>query len=162
MFTSEWIGKTAGHCRFITSLGYVSFAYQPLLLHPNSGAKKVCHQLVTIKSGVFCANFCERRGAFAPCQAAFREDCFGPLGNKPFLIRKMVDAEGEVIEEADESRFLRARAGDMLMLPFQCEICHYRNITKRDPNERDVKDAEVLEFIRRATLDSICPENQLQ
>ena len=74
----------------------------------------------------------------------------------------MMDAEGEVIEEADESRFLRARAGDMLMLPFQCEICHYRNITKRDPNERDVKDAEVLEFIRRATLDSICPENQLQ
>ena len=35
----------------------VSFAYQPLLLHPNSGAKKVCHQLVTIKSGVFRANF---------------------------------------------------------------------------------------------------------
>jgi len=43
----------------------------------------------------------------------------------------------------------------MLMLPFQYEICHYRNITKRDPNERDVRDAEALEFIRRATLDSI-------
>ena len=27
--------------------------------------------------------------------------------------------------------------------------------TKRDPNERDVRDAEALEFIRRATLDSI-------
>jgi hypothetical protein len=60
-----------------------------------------------------------------------------------------------MIEEADESRFLRARAGYMLMLPFQCEICHYRNSTKRDPNERDFKDAEALEYISRETLDSI-------
>ena len=119
MFTSEWIGKTAGHCRFITSLGYVSFAYQPLLLHPNSGAKKVSwfewRGVWLSKTGLSSVSdnqkwsiprkFCERRGAFAPCQAAFCEDCFGPLGNKPFLIQKMVDAEGEVIEEADESRF---------------------------------------------------------
>ena len=59
-----------------------------------------------------------------------------------------------MIEEADETRFLQARAGDHMMIPFQCDTCHFRNITKRDPDLRDYRDLESLEYIRRASLDA--------
>jgi len=77
------------------------------------------------------------------------------LGTKPFKIRELIDDEGMVIEERDESRFLKARAGDMLMLPFQCDLCHFRNIMMREPSEMSPEDMEILEYIRRATLDAV-------
>jgi hypothetical protein len=40
------------------------------------------------------------------------------------------------------------------MTPFQCEICHFRNIRKRDPVESLLRDQEALEFFRRASLDA--------
>lgn len=43
----------------------------------------------------------------------------------------------------------------MFMAPFQCDLCHFRNIMKRDPWRTDPKDLEILEFIRRASLDAM-------
>ena len=40
------------------------------------------------------------------------------------------------------------------MVPFQCDICHFRNIMKRDPDYYRPQDSEVLEYIRRASLDA--------
>jgi hypothetical protein len=40
------------------------------------------------------------------------------------------------------------------MVPFQCDQCHFRNITGRDPMRWKVTDHEVLEYIRRANLDA--------
>lgn len=60
-----------------------------------------------------------------------------------------------MVEEREEDRFLRARSGDMLMVPFQCDLCHFRNIQKRDPVRFRTTDNEVLEYIRRASLDSL-------
>lgn len=37
-----------------------------------------------------------------------------------------MDEEGVIVEDRDKTRFLCARPGDMLMVPFQCELCHYR------------------------------------
>jgi hypothetical protein len=33
----------------------------------------------------------------------------------------------------DRGRFIEARAGDHIICPFQCELCHIRNIKGRDP-----------------------------
>ena len=76
------------------------------------------------------------------------------MGDKPFLIRPTLDDDGVPLPDKEDNRFLRARAGDMLMVPFQCEICHFRNMEKRDPARGDAKDDEVLEYIRRASLDA--------
>ena len=38
------------------------------------------------------------------------------------------------------------------MCDFQCELCHFRNMESRDPNE-DGADDTVLRYIRRANLD---------
>ena len=50
--------------------------------------------------------------------------------------------------------FTTARAGDHLMTPFQCELCHFRNIYKRDPDVKDEHDAWALKCMIRAYLDA--------
>ena len=55
----------------------------------------------------------------------------------------------------DDNRFLSARDGDHLMVMFQCDLCHFRNIQQRDPNRRNASDAILLSCIRRATLDAM-------
>jgi hypothetical protein len=49
---------------------------------------------------------------------------------------------------------MQARAGDHLMTPFQCDECHFQNIMGRNPSVLEPKDSEILEYIRRATLDA--------
>ena len=40
------------------------------------------------------------------------------------------------------------------MCPFQCDLCHFRNIQGRDPEPRLTKDKLLMQCIRRATLDA--------
>ena len=56
--------------------------------------------------------------------------------------------------EKDKSRFLFGRAGDHLVTTFQCDLCHFRNITSRSPGD-DEQDGMLLHFIRRANLDAL-------
>ena len=112
-----------------------------------------CRKLLKNGSGIFCANYYARRGPFAPCESAWCYEDFVPLGNKPFPVRKQLDEDGEVLDEySDQHRFCQGRSGDHLMTPFQCELCHFRNIFGRNPHT--LTDREALEFFRRASLDA--------
>ena len=55
--------------------------------------------------------------------------------------------------EEDKVRFQVARNGDHLMILFQCELCHFRNLKGLDPGKGDA-DIRLLRTIRRATLDA--------
>ena len=74
-----------------------------------------------------------------------------------YPIHKLENEDDGLIDDEDieeeASRFLHARDGDHLMCPFQCDLCHFRNIQKRDPGP-DPRDAYAMMAIRRATLDS--------
>lgn len=70
------------------------------------------------------------------------------------MIRQACDDDGVPLPDKEERRFLKARPGDMLMVPFQCDLCHFRNIMQRDPFPGDLKDSEILEYVRRANLDA--------
>lgn len=59
------------------------------------------------------------------------------------------------LKKKDKLRFLVARARDNLILPFQCDWCHFRNINKRDPLDDKVEDVRLMRCIRRANLDAI-------
>jgi hypothetical protein len=73
----------------------------------------------------FCGNFSSKRGGLVPCQGAWCPGCYVPLGLRVFPIRQMVDNDGDgLIVEDDSGRFMCARAGDHLLTPFQCEVCH--------------------------------------
>lgn len=66
-----------------------------------------------------------------------------------------MDEDGlENLAPGDELRFKVARMGDFLITPFQCDLCHFRNITLRDPMLRNSKDMLLLKDIRQANLDA--------
>jgi hypothetical protein len=66
-----------------------------------------------------------------------------------------VDEDGDLLEDSDDvERFIVARAGDHLMVPFQCEACHFRNVMRQDPVRSSSRDQEILDFMRRANLDA--------
>lgn len=64
------------------------------------------------------------------------------------------DAEGLPMPNREVGLFEHARPGDTLMIPFQCELCHFRNICKRDPSYGSTSDVETLKYLRRANLDT--------
>ena len=59
-------------------------------------------------------------------------------------------------EEKLKERFARGRDGDHLMgIPFECDLCHFRNCNGRDPALDNARDNFTLLCIRRATLDAM-------
>ena len=55
--------------------------------------------------------------------------------------------------EEDKVRFQVARNGDHLMISFQCESCHFRNLKGLDQGKAE-PNIRLLRTIRRATLDA--------
>ena len=106
--------------------------------------------------GVFCANLYGGRLHWTPCLGAWCGSCYTETDGDEFPIKRPTDEEGyELLVERDKDRFLTARDGDHMICRFQCDLCHFRNIQKRDPNpEVIVQDALMLRCIRRANLDT--------
>jgi hypothetical protein len=74
-----------------------------------------------------------------------------------FPIKRAIDPDGEgIVDEKDVGRFLKARSGDHFMWQFQCDLCHFWNIQRRDPVVGNVKDSLSLRCIWRAILDAMC------
>ena len=52
-------------------------------------------------------------------------------------------------EEQDQERYRCARNGDHLMkVPFECDMCHFRNMNKQDPVYGFKKDEDTFIAIR--------------
>eukprot|EP00978_Attheya_sp_CCMP212_P005058 scaffold11166_cov48-Attheya_sp.AAC.4 len=52
----------------------------------------------------------------------------------------------------DKGRFVEARAGDHIICPFQCDLCHIRNMKQREP--RGIQDEATAALVRQANLDA--------
>lgn len=69
------------------------------------------------------------------------------------------DDEGDVekgfeVDDEEEGRYMQGRIGDHLMgACFECDVCNFRNLNKRDPVWTSQKDLRTLAYIRRASLD---------
>ena len=74
-----------------------------------------------------------------------------------FPIRRPLDEDGESgwACDRDEGRFLRGRAGDHFVIVFQCDLCHFRNIQRREPRAGSGADSVLMRNIRRANLDAM-------
>lgn len=59
-----------------------------------------------------------------------------------------------MVKEIDKMRFLDRQDRDNLMCPFQCDLCHFRNVMCTDPTVDKVQDAQIQMAICRAILDS--------
>ena len=66
----------------------------------------------------------------------------------------MVEEDGvEIPKDEDDENYQTARKGDDLMCMFQCELCHFRNMESRNPDDNGT-DKKILRYIRRANLDA--------
>lgn len=122
--------------------------------------------MVSHASGIVCANFGYARGHWPPCRNAWHATCYTiRKGDEfPTALKSRYDEDEDEADggleplardvEDRSSEFIRARPGDHLMCPFQCDLCHFRNIVGCDPQETHMQDSELLKTIRRAILDS--------
>ena len=73
-----------------------------------------------------------------------------------YIIIQPQDEEGfNLSSEENKSRHLVARNGDHLMIPFQYELYHFRNLKAADPR-RGSEDILLLRTIRRENVDVFC------
>jgi hypothetical protein len=109
-----------------------------------------CSRKITLKHGVFCANFCMRVFGSKVCRSAWCATCYQAPPGVDFLVywsRDEVTGE-ELIEEGTERRFLEARPGDHLFCSFECEICGFRRMRGSWPQEGNAKDEKLFDFMQ--------------
>jgi hypothetical protein len=72
-----------------------------------------------------------------------------------YHVKTLVNEDGEaVVRRLQDVRCMEGRNGGNLVCPFQCDLCHFRNIKKRYPFGRDLKYLRLLCGIRKANLDA--------
>ena len=81
--------------------------------------------------------------------------CYAPLMNNcfPTTMPKGEDDEG-FIQAGDEFQFKKARNGDHLITPFQCDLCHFRSLKGRDLMLCVAEDKMLQIHIQWANLDA--------
>jgi hypothetical protein len=115
-----------------------------------------CRRHLRASDGLFCANFYSKRGPFAPSELAWCGPCYRPSGRLHFPIKVQLDDDGEEIRDPSKlTRFREGQAGDHLMTPFQCDLCHFRTVMWRNPVLSCATDDTILDYIRRANLDAM-------
>ena len=107
--------------------------------------------------GVVCANLSLPRGYFAPCKGAWCGPCY-KLEDGLFRVKGFTDDDGYPLcigpDIEKQSNHKTARDGDHLMTTFQCELCHFRNITGRDPTPGYPPHESMMTHTRRVNLDA--------
>ena len=121
----------------------------------------VCGKVLRHGTGIFCGNFLRHRGPFPPCLAVWCGKCYREHPQDPFPIQTLLDdgiGDDEELETEEDlkERFRHGRDGDHLMgIPFECDLCHFRNVCERDPLWNTHEDTYTLLCIRRANLDAM-------
>jgi hypothetical protein len=107
-------------------------------------------------TGLFCANFAVSRPPWSACNAVWCGLCYTADPNDKFYQHTPTDEEGfDWRPPSDLQRHRRGRDGDNLICPFQCDLCWFRNLQKRDPMPANDRDTLLLCCIRRANLDAL-------
>ena len=99
------------------------------------------------------ANVNTGRGSFSPCNKVWHGRYYRTMVGAMFPIAKLQDKDGLIyLGEEDKARFKCTRERNNLMIPFQCDLCHFRNLKGANPKEADVRDQNLLVHLRQAIL----------
>ena len=101
--------------------------------------------------GIFCGNFCTRRGKLLTCKTMWCRGCYKERDNDDF--HKGEKPSGGDYEEEAQRRYERGRSGYHLLTHFQCDKCQFGKIHGRYPDSLAEKDMRSMVLVRRATLD---------
>lgn len=107
-------------------------------------------------NGVFCANFATSRLHWTPCRSVWHGRCYTPHPDEHFYYHVATDEEGFDWRPPEAfTRYRQGRDGDHLVTTFQCDLCCFRNLHRRDPQPDLLADSLLLCAIRRANLDAM-------
>ena len=72
------------------------------------------------------------------CQSAYHGRCFQQGKKDPFPVLLLKDLDNSLVDNStmvdkDPARFKEGRDSDHLLVPFQCDTCHFVNIQGRLP-----------------------------
>ena len=59
------------------------------------------------------------------------------------------------VKKGEDRRFLEGIDRAYLLVPFQCDVCWFRSLEKREPRAGSYQDNRILGYIRRVNLDLI-------
>ena len=107
-------------------------------------------------SGLVCGNCWHKRGKYPACHRAWHAQCYKlRIGdNYPIATLELDEGEEDLQDDTEMNKFTFARLGDNLCVPFQCDLCHFRNVYGRNPIMNSIEDSTGLVAIRRAIMDS--------
>jgi hypothetical protein len=106
--------------------------------------------------GMFCTNFVTCWPPWPACHQVWCEPCYTPHPLDKFYHHRPKDELGfEWGPKEDAKRFREARPGDHLLVTFQCDLCSFRNLTRRSPSLTSPQDDFLLCCIHRANLDAV-------
>jgi hypothetical protein len=89
------------------------------------------------------------------CRKVWYGSCYRPHTLDSFQVYEPQDEDGFVWrKKGDEKRFWLGRNGDNLLTHFQCNLCTFRNIQRRDPIEGKPTDDLMMCCIWWANLDA--------
>ena len=124
-----------------------------------TGACVKCGKMRRGGHGLFCSNFLLGRAISPPCRNVWCGECYREASDDRF---PRLDDNGEGQNATDLeievsptlNRYRCGRNGDHLMgVPFECDLCSFRNVCGRDPVFGNYRDQFTLTSIRRVQLD---------
>ena len=90
-----------------------------------------------------------------PCRYSSCIKCYQDDQSLGFQVSKALNDESKFYsrKKKKEFQYLRARAGDWAITPFQCEQCWFVNLHNRLPLLDSLADKSAMRVIRRANID---------
>jgi hypothetical protein len=85
--------------------------------------------------GDLLRKFLYSQRGFPPCANVWCGECYHIREHDPFPIQEILEEDMYLeMDPSDERLYWQGREGNHLMcVPFECNLCHFRNLTKRNP-----------------------------
>ena len=119
-------------------------------------------KLTLFPQGIFCANFSWSVRGFSTCKRSWCASCYTLFPELKF--HKQEDPRGlqpnSKLDAKWKSKKVKiyeykvARPGDILLCPFQCDLCVFRRLRQEEPIKTSHSDNLLFKYIRRANLDA--------
>jgi hypothetical protein len=116
----------------------------------------VCRKQKQGIKALFCANFSTSQEGYPPCKKVWCRSCYRRAESDNFQINELKDEDNRPMYDckSDAERYKCGIDGAQFMTPFQCDLCIFRNLYKRNPRVT-IADKENLDVIRRMNLDAM-------
>ena len=92
-----------------------------------------CWKKVVKSAEIFCGKFCVGRGQDPPCQRVWCVGCYVEH-TKDDLLKSGKEYGGDWEGEL-EGRHEKGKTGNHMLMHFQCDLCHFQNMKRRDPTD---------------------------